>query len=167
MKKLILFCLLISLLLLAACGQKSGLQTGTHVQSGTSSSLPSELDGSAHEYSVEKEDLLGDWKLCYYSYDNDVYRDYSKDISAEGFYSFDSDNIAVLHSGESEEAVYRYVLPEDQKGNIVFYDSVTGEAAPFFFGFGVVDTENGKFLIVSKYNSSEQSVLYYILRKIV
>ena len=167
MKKPFLFCLLAYTLMLAACGQKSGLQTGTHVQSGNSSSLPSELTGNAHEYSVEAQDLLGDWELCYYSYDNDVYRDYRKDMSDEGFYSFGSDNIAVLHSGESEESVYRYVLPEDQKGNIVFYDSVTGEAAPFFFGFGVVDTENGKFLIVSKYNSSEQSVLYYILRKIV
>lgn len=166
MKKLFLFCLLTFALTLVACGPKNGFQTGTHVQSGTSS-LPSELNGSAHEYSVEKEDLLGDWKLCYYSYDNDVYRDYSKDMGAEGFYSFDSDNIAVLHSGESEESVYRYVLPEDKKGNIVFYDSITGEAATFFFGFGVVDIENGKFLIISKYNSSEQSVLYYILQKVI
>ena len=164
MKKLV--CLLSVVLLLGccACSNDSAQKTDTPVQS----EAPSRNDDkstASETYSATKTDLLGTWKLAYYSDDNELYLDYAKNSSDAGAYSFYPDGTAVIRNSDTDEAVYRYVLPEEQSGTVLFYDSDTGEAAPFFFGYGVVENETGRCLIVSKYNSSEKSVLYLILRE--
>lgn len=166
MKKLFCFGLAILLLLLCACAENKTEETDAPAQSVGPADVSNPQEGTASAYSISKEDLLGTWQLSFYSYDNEQYFDYEKDISDVGSYTFYSDGIAVLRNSETDEMVYRYVLPENQAGNILFYDTSSGEPAPFFFGYGIVTNEGGRCLIISKYNASDGSIEYLILREV-
>ena len=166
-KRFLSLALLTLVTLLCSCNAKQLKPVGSGtVSDNATSSFLNTSKVSDSKYSVERQELIGVWKLCYYSYDNEVYKDYAKDISAVGSYSFYADGTALIKHSESDEQNYRYFISEENKGNIILYEAVSGEPAPFFFGYGIMDSEAGKILIISKYNSSEETICYYILRKI-
>ena len=166
-KRFLSVLLVVMFVLLCSCKKEQAKpQNAGIVSDNIASSFQDTSQISDAGYSVEKEELIGVWKLLYYSYDNESYKDYTKDISAVGSYSFYADGMALIKHSETDEKEYKYFVPEEDKGNIIFYEAVSGEPAPFFFGYGIMDSEAGKILIISKYNSSEETLCYYILRKI-
>lgn len=154
------FCKTLVLLLLAAvmlsgCGKNTAENDGEK---------PEDNDITVSDgktYSVDAGDILGIWHIVYYSDDNENYKDYQKDVSENGFYSFYDDGTAVIQNDEDDSKV---VLYNAEDGIIKLFDIDTGNSLDYCLGYGVKTTESGNCIIATKYNYVDRSVRYLILK---
>ena len=152
MKRLLILSVVIICLLLSACGKK-----------GTSNDTVSIVSSNPSDTAVSEAELLYDvWQIKYYSSDNETYKEYDKDISANGVMTFYTDSTAEIAWNEDEVATYNFAL-SPEKDVITFTELDGDKTMDFYFGFKIIKDENGKRMVLSRYNATEKEIDYFVL----
>ena len=152
MRRLLILLSLFLCLLLTACVAKDKATDG---------SLSASSDSS--ETAASSDELLYDvWQIKYYSDDNETYKDYSKDISADGTMAFYTDATATISWNETDTNTYSFALNDEK--NVITFNELDGERTmDFYFGFKVIKDAAGKRLVISRYNATEKEIDYFVL----
>ena len=109
--------------------------------------------------------IFGKWQIKFYSTDNEEYVDYTRNVSSEGFFTFNEDDTAVIQKNDKDSKTCFYHTIKD-KSTIIFSDIETGTNTHFYFGYRLVESKNGDTLVVSEYNTTDKSIVYYMLSKV-
>ena len=149
MKRLLILLSLCFALLLSACQSKTP--------------APNSNSDSSVETETSTIELLYDfWQIKYYSKDNEIYNDYTKDISPYGTMTFDKDSPAVIAWDENDVTTYDFSFSPEQ--DVITFNEYEGEKTmDFYFGFKVAKNGESKNLIISRYNATTKETDYFVL----
>lgn len=156
-----IFTCLVALLVLCSCGQhKSDKVDNQSVISSQDTQSSSSENSDANDSAI-----FGKWQIKFYSNDNEEYIDYVRTVSPNGFFTFKDDDTAIIQKNEKSIKLCFYHTIKD-KNTIVFSDMETGTNTHFYFGYTLVESKNGNTLVISEYNTTDKSIVYYMLSKV-
>lgn len=169
LKKVVSLLILCFIISFSFCGCGDDQKVSASLPNDTQTEQPSEPPLNHLElgtnYSTEPSVLHGVWKIAYYSNDNNSYLDYSKDISENGYIAFYEDGEAVIQFSQTDVLTCQYE-PMAEKSSISLYSTQSGDPIGFNFGYSGFYVGEKRFLLLSKYNITDRSIIYYILREV-